>query len=624
MSNDKFSATINIYFHIETYFICVHIMPEYIYCLRETEFVISCKHVYKIGKTKQNNFKRFTQYPCGSEIKMAIEVIDCDAIEKKLIDVCLKKFKLYKGNEYFQTNNYLDIQTTIIDVIKDNNVCDLLPIANLNKIDMTSFTNNEHEIIRLINNDHNLNFESFNMGVYIKTLSVNRFIYKKNDNVFTLYCYNGKIWETDDTLFKQFISTDLHDFLKFLLIELYFDHINFNKMKTQLSKLKQTSFKRDIVESYKEVNTINDIHFDDKWNLFGFTNVVYDLNIGEFREYRYDDYVSTTTGYDWREPTNEEIELLNKLIVQVMPIEAERKMYLQILCTCLDGKCLEKFIIFNGKGGNGKGMINDALLCALGNYGMTGNNSILTETAKTGSNPEKANIHKKRCVIFREPPENKRFENSIIKELTGGGNFSARGHHETNIKKELNLTMIVEANKTPLLAEEPTEGDVRRIIDVYFRAKFTDKTEDIDSTKHVYAANPFYKTTEFKEKYKFALLKILMDAYKSYKNNNFKLDIPDTIVNRTRIYLEKSCNIPAWFKENYECTNNTDDICKIKDLYDFFTCSDFFKNLTRNEKRKYNKSFFDEFITSDDFLSKYHKDRHNTVRNCIVGWKQKE
>ena len=599
-------------------------MTEYIYCLRETEFVISCKNIYKIGKTKQRNFKRFTQYPHGSEIKLVMEVIDCDAIEKKLIHACMEKFELYKGNEYFHVDDYINIQTVIIDVVKESNMFDMSLIANLNKIDKNLLLPNEYKAIDFVNKNKNLDIDLFDICNYIKILAGDRFIYKKNDDIHVLYCYNGKTWKADEALFKYFISTELYNFLKFLLTEMYFEHTNFNKMKTQILKLKQATFKNDIVRSYKEVNTVDDIHFDDKWNLLGFNNIVYDLNVGEFREYKYDDYVSTTTGYDWQEPTKDEIDLMNQLIIQVMPIEAERKMYLQILCTCLDGKCLEKFIIFNGKGGNGKGMIDDALLCALGGYSMTGNNAILTETTKTGSNPEKANMHKKRCIIFREPPENKRFENSIIKELTGGGNFSARGHHESNIKKELNSTMIVEANKTPLLAEEPTEGDVRRIIDVYFRAKFTDKKDELNSDAYVYAANPYYKTTEFKEKYKFALLKILMDTYKIYKKNNFVIEIPQTTIDRTKSYLEKSCNIPAWFKENYECTNDDDDICKMKDLYDMFTCSDFFRNLTRIEKRKYNKSFFEEFVTSDAFLLKYHKDRHKNVRNCIVGWKRIE
>jgi hypothetical protein len=37
--------------------------------------------------------------------------------------------------------------------------------------------------------------------------------------------------------------------------------------------------------------------------------------------------------------------------------------------------------------------------------------AFLFENSKTGSNPEKSNLHKKRFVLFREPPEKKKFEN---------------------------------------------------------------------------------------------------------------------------------------------------------------------------------------------------------------------
>jgi phage/plasmid-associated DNA primase len=286
----------------------------------------------------------------------------------------------------------------------------------------------------------------------------------------------------------------------------------------------------------------------------------------------------------------------------------------------MSGKCVEKFIIMNGKGGNGKGMIDDLLLDALGNYAMIGNNSILFETSKTGSNPEKSNIHKKRCVIFREPPENKKFENSVIKELTGGGTFSARGHHETNTTKELNLTMILEANKRPLFAEEPTEADARRIIDIYFGTKYTTDKELIDEENNIYMANEYYKTSEFRKKYKYALLKILMESYKEYKKNNYVFEVPHTIKERTTQYLEMSCNILQWFKDNYKYTGDKNSICKMKDLFEDFSTSSYFINLTKNEKRKYNKSYFCDYVINNSFLIKYHKNVHNNIKNCIVGW----
>ena len=88
--------------------------------------------------------------------------------------------------------------------------------------------------------------------------------------------------------------------------------------------------------------------------------------------------------------------------------------------------------------------------------------------------------------MFREPPEKAKFENSQIKELSGYGTFSARGHYESNTQKELNNTMICECNSKPSFSETITQADVRRIIDIYFRCIFTDDTSLLDNANHIY------------------------------------------------------------------------------------------------------------------------------------------
>lgn len=470
-----------------------------------------------------------------------------------------------------------------------------------------------------------MNKNTFELGQtdmckYLKTLVGYKFIYKKNGSTYKLYCYNGKYWENDDILLKNCISTVLYDFLKMILIEVYWNCKDFGLLKSKIEKLKLIGYKKDIVETYKEYGVNNEIMFDEKWWLFGFTNCVYDMKEQKFRDYYYDDNISITCGFDWREPTKEELKIVNDLIISIMPVREEREAYLDILCTAIDGRCLEKFIIFNGCGGNGKGVMNDLMLIALGNYGLLGNNGILFETSKTGSNPEKANMHKKRYVVFREPPEKNKFENSIIKELTGGGSFSARGHHETDTEKELNLTMVVECNKRPIFNEEPKEADVRRIVDMLFRSTFvTDKTQ-LDESKYVYYANSMYKTKEFQQKHKYALLKILMDRHIVYLQNESIIQLPPTVIERTNLYLELSCNIVQWFKNNYIETNDNKDVVKIKDVFDEFTDSDYFFNLSKLERRKYNKSFFVDYFETNIFLRKFYKERHNNVRNVLLGW----
>ncbi len=473
-----------------------------------------------------------------------------------------------------------------------------------------------------------MNKNSFELGQtdickYLKIIAGYKFIYKIYKDDYKLYCYNGKYWQTDDIILRKCISSELYNFLKTILIEVYWNTKDFNILKNKIEKLKTISYKKEIIETYKEYATNNEINFDTKWWLLGFNNIVYDMEEEKFREYKYDDYISMTCGYDWREPTIDEVKTINDLIELIMPIKEERDAYLQILCTAIDGRCLEKFIIFNGSGGNGKGLIDDLMLVALGSYGLIGNNGILFEISKTGSNPEKANIHKKRFVVFREPSEKNKFQNSIIKELTGGGNFSARTLYEKDGEKELNLTMIVECNKKPLFIEEPQDSEIRRIIDIYFRSTFVTDTKLLNAQKNIYLANPIYKTKEFQNKHKYALIKILLkEHHKFYKENKSILIMPQSIIDRTKTYLELSCNIVQWFKDTYKESENPNNICKIKDIYIKFCDSMYYYNLSKADKTKYNKAFFCNYIQNNIFFRNYYCDRYNNIRNIIKGFEE--
>ena len=166
--------------------------------------------------------------------------------------------------------------------------------------------------------------------------------------------------------------------------------------------------------------------------------------------------------------------------------------------------------------------------------------------------------------------------------------------------------------------------EIRRIIDIYFRSTFTTDKELIDKKNNIYVANPSYKDKTFQEKYKYALLKILMDAYKRYLNNGSTLILPQSIIERTRNYLELSCNLLSWFKENYEITNDKKDICKMKDIYGLLIDSIYFNNLTKLERKKYNKSYLTEYVKNNIFLKKYYVEKSGNIRNSIIMWKRKE
>jgi hypothetical protein len=478
---------------------------------------------------------------------------------------------------------------------------------------------NKNKAIRIISSNK-LNFAVTDICTVLMSLAGKYYFYQNNNGNYRLYCYDGSYWKTDDIPLRRYISTELYEFYKDLINNIYLNSPDYETYSKQINRLKTLAFKREIIETYKEINVNNEIVFDNKWWLFGFNNLVYDMKTCDFREYEPEDYITITTGYDWQKPTFKELVITHSLLRKIMYVPDELETFLQILATGIDGRCLEKFIIFNGSGGNGKGVVDDMMLVMLGNYGMIANNSLLFENSSMGCNPEKANIHKKRYIVFREPPARLKFQNSIIKEITGGGTFSARGLYDSNTTKDLNNTTICECNDKPAFSDEITNADVRRIIDIYFRASFTDNKDLVDENNHIYKANPEYKTPEFKHKYKFALFKILTDQHKKYLANNSILTIAPSINARTQNYLENSVDIVTWFKDEYTYDETSNEYLKVGDLYNELVNCDFFQSMKRTERDKYTKLKFFEFVRTNMFFRKYYVEYYEHSKRLLKGW----
>lgn len=451
--------------------------------------------------------------------------------------------------------------------------------------------NYKNEIINLIKD-----FDQQTVAIYFKN--------KKSDN----YIFIKGEWFalTDNNLWKQLhkndtskLINDITETVKNDLIELK------NNLKPEdetlklipsvSKKLGTSKFICGVIDFLKDKYCNDEIEFNTKSYLFGFTNVVYDLNKNIFRNYEKDDYISMTTGYKWIEPDIDEINEINKILSQVHIDEEIRNFYLDIMCSGLWGTTLQYYIMFNGSGSNGKSVLNDLIMKAFGDYGKVINPIMLCEHRKQGANTELANLHFKRIVIAREPPkkQNIKLSNSMLKELTGASEISARKIYSENEKTILCLTLIIECNKKPLLEEEPTEADARRIIDLLFESKFTDDKNLINNI-NIFPKKSYYTEEEFRNKYKYALLKILFEHNKNhyYKetNNNYnkELKIPDKVQKRTKEYMESSIEIFEWFMETFEKTDN-DEYVTFQDINEILKNSEYYNNLSKFEKRKLTK-----------------------------------
>ena len=153
--------------------------PQYIYLLIEREFIKTKENIFKIGKTKQLNNIRFSQYPKESILLLQISCYDCDIFEKNLINIFKEKFINRKdiGNEYFQ-GDYIDMINEIyINGLKENKNSinnntykeytkkDIIDKNNITKenIDVNNITNeniNENNINKVNIDENNINKEN--------------------------------------------------------------------------------------------------------------------------------------------------------------------------------------------------------------------------------------------------------------------------------------------------------------------------------------------------------------------------------------------------------------------------------------------------------------------------------
>ena len=390
---------------------------------------------------------------------------------------------------------------------------------------------------------------------------------------------------------------------------------------------KQVPEIKNIVEKFKEYLNYrgDDFKMNDKPYLLAFKNTVYDFETRLFREQRKDDYITMSCGYDWIQPTNEQMDLITLLIEQIFVNEDIRKCYMSILRNGCIGICPEKFVIANGGGRNGKGLLNDLMRCALGDYAYEGNCNTLTDKIKEGANPEVANFHKKRLITFAEPDVKFPINTATLKKLSGGGEINARQLYSGDTKTVLVANIILEANEKPDLNGTDSDSVAlrERIRDVLFESSFTAKNDDeVDEDNLIFKQNPYYKTTEFQHNYRCALLKYIQD----YEGID-EIYTPDCVDKRSANYLLGNDKIYGFVSDNI--VSEPDSWVKVSDLYKLFKIDDSYINMNKSDKRKYNLTYFTECIQKHSqfrrhFKDDYRIDNNTRVRSVLFNFSLKE
>jgi phage/plasmid-associated DNA primase len=373
--------------------------------------------------------------------------------------------------------------------------------------------------------------------------------------------------------------------------------------------------------------------FDSKPFLIGFENGVYDLSKEEFRHYTYEDYITISTNYNYTKPNynDPEIAALKKSLVEIIntihPNPEKRKLYLQTLASGLDGKLYQKLFLFNGQGGNGKGLTSSLMNIVLGCcYFHKPNNGIIkdmdSEKANTPS-PDIAGLQHKRFIQFEEVEGS--ISGAMVKNLTGGGPKTGRFLGQNPISFELVATIIMYFNDThPEFDGEMGEAFYRRLVNLFFEVNFTDEDEKVGTVKgnvRYAKGNVLYESMDWRLSVRDIFLDMLLDEYKENlsgrsaedKHRGIIFTIPECVKEATSKFMDNQNPFNKIVKDLFnEIKVEKDEKGKgivdssnsitLTDMFDDISHSIGYLELSSKQKRTYNRKAFKKWVGNEYHL----------------------
>lgn len=137
---------------------------------------------------------------------------------------------------------------------------------------------------------------------------------------------------------------------------------------------------------------------------------------------------------------------------------------------CVTGETREQALVFHvGKGGNGKSTLMRVLGHVLGSYATMGAKTLLT--GKSGISNDVAALMGRRMVTLNETRQNEEFDQSQLKELTGGDKLSARFLHKEFFEFAPTHKMQIFTNHEPTIVGEDG-GMWRRMLLLRYRVRY--------------------------------------------------------------------------------------------------------------------------------------------------------
>lgn len=373
-----------------------------------------------------------------------------------------------------------------------------------------------------------------------------------------------KNWRDEGSIFQESIGHAMNR-LKYWIESEYQDEMKKKKLtefnrfsKRFYQNIENFNFIESTIKTLKSDYTIPKLR--EKLNpingLIGFENGVFDLKKRCLRKGKHEDFVATTTGYDY-EPADSKIKAkLKKVIADILPDKEVRKYILQTLAQRLiGGNKKEEYHIWIGEGRNGKSIMMNLMEHTLGGYFGNIGIDFFTETKyvnNTAASPELAQCQYSRIVTVNEPGEKVVLKTAMLKTLSGGDPVNARFLHKNHVKFTPIFVLFFLTNKKPLI-DGSDKATKKRIIYVKFTSSFVENPDP--SMPNEKKLDEKLKDKIKKFSYRNAFFEILLDNLVDSDD----IVVPESIMKETKAFLDENDIIKQFVDKCCVITNDATD-----------------------------------------------------------------
>lgn len=298
--------------------------------------------------------------------------------------------------------------------------------------------------------------------------------------------YDGKRWKNDDAgKMKGLVDKVIAGLKSEKISDSYegYDNEEIKKFRTRHWKdSRNHSKKENMLKECQHLLPVHNHNFDSDFKLFNTQNGYLNLDTGELLDHDKNKFFTKISNSEYTDKADcpkwedflDDIFLGNQELIKFIQRCAGYS---------LSGHTSEQVLfVLYGNGRNGKSVFLDIMNEVFGNYATNIRpQAIMANKQKSDASPEIAKLDGARFVTTTEPNEGDRFDEGLLKQLTGGDKVTARNLYENEFEFVPQLKLWMATNHKPYV-RGTDDGIWRRFVIIPFEKQIPKDKVDKDLT----------------------------------------------------------------------------------------------------------------------------------------------